>query len=62
MHTAFHGSYMKTRKLANRGWYSCALGVGFLYAALLLLAPAARAAGPYITEIKVTGNRQVSSD
>jgi len=62
MHTAFHGSYMKTRKLANRGWYSCALGVGFLYAALLLLAPAAQAAGPYITEIKVTGNRQVSSD
>ncbi len=62
MHTSFHGSYMKTRKLAIRGWYACALGVGFLYAALLLLAPAARAAGPYITEIKVTGNRQVSSD
>ena len=62
MHTAFHGSYMKTRKLANRGWYSCALGVGFLYAALFLLVPAAQAAGPYITEIKVTGNRQVSSD
>jgi outer membrane protein insertion porin family len=53
---------MKTRKLASGGRYPCALSAGFLYVAMLLLASPALAAGPYIKEVVVTGNQQVSSE
>jgi outer membrane protein insertion porin family len=53
---------MNLSKLAFRDWHSCALSVGFLCVALLVAATPVLAAGPYVKEIVVTGNRQVSSD
>jgi outer membrane protein insertion porin family len=38
------------------------MSAGFLCAALLIAAGPSRAAGPYVKEIVVTGNKQVSSD
>jgi len=63
MHTVIDGSPMKTRKLAIRDRHPCALRAGFLYVVLFFcFAGPAEAAGPYITEIVVTGNKQVSAE
>jgi outer membrane protein insertion porin family len=53
---------MKLRKLAFRDGYRRALRAGFLCAILLAGAVPLWSAGPYIKEIQVTGNRQVSTD
>lgn len=53
---------MKLRKLSSCGGHPYASCVGFLCAVVLLAASPGRSAGPYVKEVVVRGNRQVTSE